>query len=180
MNKSIYHLHTYHSDNEVQDINNIIQMFIDDSKDIVEKILNESMNIPDYYPNDDEPIPLDQYSEEFSKVIREKQEQFLAEYYDRKEYNHILVQTYHNRLLFHYKNQVELYDCIILLRGDRRIIFSKYNKAVFKYLNSIEPENWFLDINPVYQIETIRNKNKSLIDFKDLNQINQIKEVCHE
>lgn len=177
LNKSEYYLQEYNTKSPSQEIYNILAMFTKQSEDTIVKILSESMDITDFRPWNGDDIPLERYSEEVSNIIQKKQKQINVEMFYRKEYADVLVQTYRNSLLRTYEDQLNLYNLIILLRGDNRVIYSQYNSILFNYLNHIEKDVWFLDENPVYNIKYICNKKKSHVDFKNVSQVKSMKEV---
>ncbi len=170
MNHSEYYLKNYNPEHPEKDLSNILCMFTQASADAVAKITEETINIPDYYPWNNEDIPLEKYSEEVSRMIRKKQNQMLNEMYFRKESEKVLVQAYRNDMLLEAvpeSYQKELYNVVILLRGDVRIIYSKNDSLILQCLDTFEKDTWYIDINPIYHLQTIRNSKKSSIDFKD-------------
>lgn len=182
LNKTEYYLQEYNTKSPMQEIHNILAMFTKQSEDTVVKILDESMNINEFHPWNGDDIPLERYSEEVSNIIQKKQKQLKAEMFYRKEYGKVLVQSYRNSLLRTYAEQLNYYDLVILLRGENRIIYSKYDSVLLDYLNLIEEGVWVMDENPIYRIRYICNRKKSHIDFKNKSQMKSLKEVaqCQE
>lgn len=177
---SEYERGVYHFMNPTQSIATILLMYTPASIKTTSKILSESMNIPDYCPWLGQEIPLDKYSDEISRIIKKRQDEFFDEMFYRREYGRVLVQGYRREILFdarEYGVQRQLYDLVVLLRGDSRIIYSKNDLQLIDYLNELDPETWVIDVNPIHNFQTIRNKKKSTIDFKNPEVLQALKEV---
>ena len=177
LNQTGYYRKSYNTENPEQDLSNILGMFTVNSQDIVNQIITESMSIEGYRPWLGHEIPLDKYPEDMANLIRKRQKQFLAEYCYRKEVGEVLVQSYHPEMFFDHDMQLQIYDCVILLRGDSRIIYSNNNEALVKYLNFIDDNSWEVDEEQVYKFANLVNIKKSRIDFKNQEDVEKIGEM---
>lgn len=177
LNQTGCHKKMYNYENPEQDLGSILGMFTINSQNLINQILSASMEIDDFRPWLGEEIPLDKYPKDVANLIRKKQNYMLAEYCFRKEEDGILVQSYHPDLFIDHDMQLQIYDCVILLRGDSRIIYSKNNSSLLNYLNSVEADTWEIDEELVFRFGNIVNIKKSHIDFKNSKEIGKIREV---